>query len=84
MSNVRTLSPDDFTRYGDALKGKQVGDVITAEESYKLEKEYAKKNDEPVPVAIKPETGVTGVPSSVEGEESEAEETRATRRSSKK
>jgi hypothetical protein len=84
MSNVRTLTPEDFTHYGDALKGKQVGDIITAEESYKLEQEYAKKNDEPAPQVIDSETGVTGTPTSIEGDEREAEETRATRCSSKK
>lgn len=83
MSNVRSLTPEDFARYGDALKGKQVGDVITAEESFKLEQEYAKKNDQPAPEAVKPETGVTGTPNSVEGDESEAEESKATRRSRK-
>ncbi len=84
MSNVRTLAPEDFARYGDALKGKQVGDVITAEESHKLEVEYAKKNDQPVPEAINAETGVTGVATSVDSDESEAEESKATRRSRSK
>jgi hypothetical protein len=83
MSNVRTLTPEDFTRYGDALKGKSVGDIITAEESYKLEQEYAKKNDLAVPEAINPETGVTNTPSSIEGVESEAEESANTRRGKK-
>jgi len=83
MSNVRTLTPEDFTRYGDALKGKQVGDVITAQEGYQLEKEYAQKNGEPAPQVIKAETGLTGVPSSIDGEESEAQETANTKRSKK-
>jgi hypothetical protein len=83
MSNVRTLTPEDFTRYGDALKGKQVGDVITAEEGYQLEKEYAKKNGTPAPQVIKAETGVLGVPSSIDDEESEAQETANTKRSTK-
>lgn len=84
MSNVSTLTPEDFARYGDALKGKEVGDVITAEERHKLEVEYAKKNGESVPQVIKAETGLTGTPSSIEGQETETEETQATRRSSKK
>lgn len=85
MSNVRSITQEDLDRY-PSLKGKSVGDTITAEESYQLEKEYAKKNDEPVPEAVNAETGVTGTPTSIEGDDSEAGETRATRsaRSSKK
>jgi hypothetical protein len=83
MSNVSTITPEDLERY-PSLKGRQVGDVITAQERYKLQQEYAKKNDEPVAQPINSATGVTGIPSSIEGDESEAEESKATRRSSKK
>jgi hypothetical protein len=38
MSNLLTLSPDEITRFN--LKGKEVGDVITAEEYSKLQMEY--------------------------------------------
>ncbi len=38
MSNLLTLSQDEITRFN--LKGKEVGDVITAEEYSKLQKEY--------------------------------------------
>ena len=67
MSNVRTVSQEDIDKYD--LKDKQVGDVITAEEDFALRKEFAKKNGEAVPEPINPETGVTGIPSSIEGED---------------
>lgn len=38
MSNLLTLSQDEIDRFG--LKGKVVGDTITAEEYSKLQKEY--------------------------------------------
>ncbi len=81
MSNVRTLTPEDFNHYGDALKGKSVGDTITDQESYELEKQYAEKNDQPVPQVVNASTGVTNIPSSIEGveDESEAAESRRTR-----
>jgi hypothetical protein len=80
MSNVRTISQEDLDKY-PSLKGRQVGDVLTAEEDYQLRKEYAEQNGEQAPQAINPDTGVTGTPSSVNGDESEADETAATRRS---
>jgi hypothetical protein len=78
MANIRTVTPEDKQRYGDILKGKEVGDTITAAEDYELRKNYAEKHNEPVPQAVDPATGVTGIPSSIEGEESEADETKAT------
>jgi hypothetical protein len=41
MSNLLTLTQDEIDRYN--IKGKQVGDVITAEEYSKLQKEYESK-----------------------------------------
>lgn len=45
MSNLLTLSQDEIDRFN--LKGKVVGDVITAEEYSKLQKEHQapKKED---------------------------------------
>jgi hypothetical protein len=85
MPNVRSITPEDLAKYGDALKGKSVGDVITAGESYELEKASAEKNNQPAPKILNSETGITGQPSSVEtpaagDDESEAGESRATRR----
>jgi hypothetical protein len=80
MANVRTISQEDLDRY-PSLKGRQVGDTLTAEEDYQLRQEYAEQNGEVAPQAVNPDTGVTGLPSSVDGEETEAEESAATRRS---
>jgi len=56
MSNLLTLSPDEITRFN--LKGKEVGDVITAEEYSKHQKEYEvsrnKSEDKPVVDTAKP------------------------------
>ncbi len=54
MSNLLTLSQDEITRFN--LKGKEVGDVITAEEYSKLQKEYEssrKSEDKAVDTADK-------------------------------
>ncbi len=45
MSNLLTLSQDEIDRFG--LKGKQVGDAITAEEYSKLQKEYEANRNKP-------------------------------------
>ncbi len=48
MSNLLTLTQDEIDRFD--LKGKVVGDVITAEEYSKLQKEYEadqKSEDKP-------------------------------------
>lgn len=82
MSNVRSITQEDLDRY-PSLKGRQVGDIITAQEDFELRKQYAEKNGEAVPEQINPETGLTGLPTSIEGEESEAEESAATRRTAK-
>lgn len=42
MSNVRTISQEDLDKY-PSLKGKKVGDTITAEEDAKLRGEKADK-----------------------------------------
>ena len=47
MSNLLTLSQDEIDRFN--LKGKEVGDVITAEEYSNLQKEYETKQDKSRP-----------------------------------
>jgi hypothetical protein len=42
MPNLLTLTQDEIDRYN--IKGKQVGDVITAEEYSKLQREYEAKD----------------------------------------
>ncbi len=43
MSNLVTLTQDEIDKYD--LKGKQVGDAITAEEYSKHQKEYQEKQN---------------------------------------
>ncbi len=43
MSNLVTLTQDEITRFN--LKGKEVGDVLTAEEYSKHQKEYEADRD---------------------------------------
>ncbi len=43
MSNLSSVSQEDLDKY-PSLKGKQVGDVITAEEREALKLDEAKKN----------------------------------------
>jgi hypothetical protein len=79
MANVRTISSEDIAKYGKHLKGKTVGDTITAQEDYEMRKAAGEDVD-----PINPETGLTDLPSSVEtvmGEEDDSEgaETRRTR-----
>lgn len=42
MSNVRTISQEDLDKY-PSLRGKKVGDTITAEEDAKLREKKADK-----------------------------------------
>ena len=50
MSNIRTVSQEDLDKY-PSLRGKKVGDTITAEEDYRLREGKEKK-------AVKPEVKV--------------------------
>lgn len=50
MSNVRTISQEDLDKY-PSLKGKKVGDTITAEEDAKL-REGKKEKEEGYEVTI--------------------------------
>ena len=43
MSNLVTLTQDEIDRFG--IKGKQIGDAITAEEYSKYQKEYSNKRE---------------------------------------
>ena len=56
MSNLVTLTQDEIDKYD--LKGKQVGDAITAEEYSKHQKEYEvsrnKSEDKPAVDTAKP------------------------------
>ena len=45
MSNLLTLTQDEIDRF--KLKGKEVGDTITAEEYSKHQKEYEADQDKP-------------------------------------
>lgn len=45
MSNLLTLTQDEIDRWG--IKGKVPGDVITAEEYSKYQKEYEADQDKP-------------------------------------
>lgn len=68
MPNVRSISPEDLAKY-PSLKGKNVGDTITAQEDFELRREYAKRSGESFPEPIDPATGITGTPSSIDGVE---------------
>jgi hypothetical protein len=70
MANVRTISQEDLDKY-PSLKGKQVGDTITAQEDYELRRKYAKENGETFSEPINPDTGITGTSSSIDGVEGE-------------
>jgi hypothetical protein len=52
MSNLLTLTQDEIDRF--ELKGKEVGDVITAEEYSKLQKAFEDKQNEPKKEEKKP------------------------------
>jgi len=63
MSNLLTLSQDEIERFN--LKGKEVGDVITAEEYSKLQKEYeANRNKSEDKPEDKPEVDTSSKTSS--------------------
>jgi hypothetical protein len=60
MSNVRTISQEDLDNY-PSLKGRKVGDVITAEEDAKL-RASDRAVEGPVEVAAEEESGNEGKP----------------------
>lgn len=52
MSNVRTISQEDLDKY-PSLKGKRVGDTITAEEDAKLRASEDKQDKSDSTVLVK-------------------------------
>jgi len=74
MSNFRVISQVDLDTY-PSLKGKEVGDTITAEEFYKVQKQDAKALDTVAPTIIDADATVKSE------DESEAAESNRTRSS---
>jgi hypothetical protein len=52
MSNLYTITSDDLERY-PSLKGKVVGDAITAEEYSEMRAEYEKRQEKAQPAETK-------------------------------
>jgi hypothetical protein len=82
MSNFRVISQVDLDTY-PSLKGKEVGDTITAEEFYKIQKQDAKAIGTEAPTIIDADATVKPEDESEAAESSRTRSSVETRRSRK-